>query len=74
MIPNAYTWNFMNKHAIRLIMVCVIEKALKMQISASENRLLNVLRSMICKTGIFDIELSQVELAFGSDSSTITSN
>lgn len=29
---------------------------------------------MICKTGIFDIELSEVELAFGSDSSTITSN
>ena len=55
-------------------MVFIIEKALRIQISASENRLLNVLRAMICKTGIFDIELSEVELAFGSDSSTITSN
>ena len=74
MHSNPYTFTLMNKHAIKMIMVQVMQKSFTKQLSTEEYALLNVLKAILCQTGIFEYELNKVEQEFGGDSQNITSS
>lgn len=57
---------------MKMIMVQLITKSFRQQISETEYSLLNILRSMLCQTGIFEYELNKIEQQYGGEGSNVT--
>jgi len=62
---------FMAKHFLKMMMVCLLERAQSVTLPEAEYHLLNIIRSMVCSSGIFERELNQIEQGFGGDASQI---
>jgi len=53
------------KHSFKFLMIQLVETSFQQKLTEIEYDLLEVCRTTVCRSGIFEIELEKAELQFG---------